>query len=111
MTDAAMHRSPREHREAPSVPGPGPREVRILVVDDDPMLLRALAEVLRSKVQGSVVEACRSAREALEKIQADDYAVVVSDLLMGGMHGLELLDCIRVARPATMVLLITGGAD
>ena len=73
------------------------------------MLLRALAEVIRAKVEGSVVEACRSAREALDKIQADDYAVVVSDLLMGGMHGLELLDCIRVARPATMVLLITGG--
>ena len=112
MTDAATtNRSPREHHEAPHPTGTNLRETRILVVDDDPMLLRALTEVVRSRVAGAIVEACRSAREALEKIEAEDYDVVVSDLLMGGMHGLELLDCIRGVRPTTMVVLITGGAD
>ena len=57
------------------------------------------------------METCGSAIEALRRIEASDYDIVVSDLVMGGMHGLELLGCVRVARPNAMVVLITGAAD
>ena len=121
MTEAARaHRTPRGRTPSPpwivpvaSVTGPDgtPREARILLVDDDPMLLGALEQVVASRVSGARVEKCGSPLEALRRIEASDYDVVVSDLVMGGMHGLELLDCVRVARPSAMVVLITGADD
>lgn len=100
--------------EAPAAqlaPMGGMGQPRILIVDDDPSLLQALALTLGRGLDGAVVEICDSPIQALRDIAANDYDVVVSDVLMGGMHGLELLERVRVIRPATLVVLITGAED
>ena len=84
---------------------------RVLIVDDDPVFLGVLAEVLGSRLEGALVEACMSPVAALDRIAAQDYDVVVSDLLMGGLHGLELLERVKAMRPTTLVVLITGADD
>ena len=72
-------------------------ELAILVVDDEPMLLEGLAEELqRNFGQDYQIEAAQSGEEALElikELQAEsiETAVVVSDYLMPGMKGDELL--------------------
>ena len=81
---------------------------RILIVDDDPALLRALPEALRLRLVDSVVDTCDSAAEALPLIAATDYDAIVSDIKMPGMDGLGLLADIRSLRPDTPTLLITG---
>ena len=79
MTDAARaDRTLRWRSPSPawvvsdlvSLPGPDgtPRDVRILLVDDDAMLLRVLAEVVASRVEGASVETCGSAVEALRRM-------------------------------------------
>ena len=67
-------------------------EARVLIVDDDPVFLGVLAEVVSSRLEGAVVETCASPVAALDSIAAQDYDVVVSDVLMGGLHGLALLE-------------------
>src|SRR5689334_12217425 len=84
---------------------------RVLLVDDDPTLLRALAEALSRRLEGTRIETCSSPVAALAKIAASDYEVVVSDLVMHGLNGLELLDRVKALRPGCLVILITGADD
>lgn len=80
----------------------------ILLVDDDPALLQALPRMLAWHLPGVNVETAQSAIEALQRLQKQDYDVLISDLTMPGMDGLELLAHIRQIRPETPVILITG---
>src|ERR687888_2166764 len=84
---------------------------RILIVDDDPALLKALPEAVRLRMQGAQVDTCDSAREALGRIGDVDYDAIVTDIKMPGMDGLALLSEIRSLRPDTPTLLITGHGE
>ncbi len=85
--------------------------VSVLVVDDDRALLEALPETLRLRMPDADVDVCDSASAALERILATDYDVIVTDIKMPGMDGLALLDEIRVLRPDTPTLLVTGHGE
>ncbi len=98
------------HGAAHGVSAPLDR-ARLLIVDDDRMLLRILAEALGRRFDGAVIETCSAPLDAVAAVEARDFDVVVSDLCMGSLHGLELLSRVRAARPTTQVVLITGAAD
>lgn len=84
---------------------------RVLIVDDDAALLRALPQALHIRMPDVAVETCDSAPVALEHIAATDYDAIVSDIKMPGMDGLALLERIRALRPETPTLLITGHGE
>ncbi|MBF6590745.1 MAG: hybrid sensor histidine kinase/response regulator [Ktedonobacterales bacterium] len=84
---------------------------RILIVDDDDALLRALPEALRLRMKNPRIDTTDSAATALERIATVDYDAVVSDIKMPGMDGLTLLTKIRELRPDTPTLLITGHGE
>ncbi len=86
-------------------------EPRILLVDDDIALLQALPHMVALRMHGVGIETADTAAGALEQIQARDYDVIVSDIKMPGMDGLELLAKIQELRPDIPTLLITGHAD
>jgi len=78
----------------------------ILVVDDDPLVNDFLVAMLsESKF---AVDRAYSGEEALERIEAQEYDLVISDVKMGGMDGLELLDRVRKVTPDTVVIIITA---
>jgi two-component system sensor histidine kinase/response regulator len=83
----------------------------VLIVDDDVALLEALPEALRLRMGGVTVETADSAATALDRIADRDYDAIVTDIKMPGMDGLELLDEIRVRRPDTPTLIITGHGE
>ncbi len=84
---------------------------RVLIVDDDPALLEALPGMLRLRMPDVAVETRDSAAAALERIVAVDYDAIVTDIKMPGMDGLGLLAQIRVLRPDTPTLFITGHGE
>jgi PAS domain S-box-containing protein len=86
-------------------------DARVLLVDDDPALLEALPETVRLRLAGVAVDTCDSGVEALRRIDATDYDVIVSDIKMPGMDGLALLAEIRTRRPGTPTVLITGHGE
>lgn len=86
-------------------------EARVLVVDDDAALLRALPQALQLRMEGVEVDVSDSATAALTQIAAHDYDAIVSDIKMPGMDGLALLAEIRLVRPTTPTLLITGHGE
>jgi len=80
-----------------------------MVVDDD----NAVREVVTLLLQGKAYQtvACQSAFEAIDTLKAAEIDVVISDIKMPGMTGIELLDRIRSERPDLPVILMTGYAD
>ena len=80
----------------------------ILLVDDDIRVVSALQRRLYKSYQ---VEIASCAAEALEAIAGTSYAVVVSDLQMPGMDGIEFLSKVKEISPDTVRILLTGQAD
>ena len=78
----------------------------IVLVDDEPEALRAFERTLRGA--GYQVEAFSSARAAVNRVSAGGVHVVVSDISMPEMTGLELLRTIRAHDPDLPVVLVTG---
>ncbi len=102
---------PNRQRQVTPEAVTSPVDARVLIVDDDPMLLRVLVDAVAKRLENAMVEACPSPLAAVEYIAAVDYDVVVSDLLMGGLHGLDLLERVKAMRPTSLVVLITGADD
>lgn len=85
--------------------------MQVLIVDDDPALLHALPETVRTRMRDVLVETTDTARDALKRIAEKDYDAIITDLKMPGMDGLALLNEIRSLRPYTPTLLITGHGE
>ncbi len=81
----------------------------ILVVDDDIMSLQATSLMLNEF--GYYVVACGNAREALERLQRLQVDAVLTDIVMPGVSGIDLLEKVREAEPDLPVILMTGQAD
>jgi DNA-binding NtrC family response regulator len=82
---------------------------RLLVVDDDAAIRETLHDHLAS--EGYDVAAAASAEQALNRLADFDPALVISDVRMPGMTGIELTARIRAARPDTHVIVITAHED
>ncbi|MDT8340711.1 MAG: sigma-54 dependent transcriptional regulator [Longimicrobiales bacterium] len=82
---------------------------RILVVDDEAGLRDALAEKLR--YEGYTVSVADSGESALASLSSADPEVVLTDLRMPGLSGIELTERIRAGRPGTDVVVMTGHED
>ena len=79
---------------------------KVLVVDDDPVIGRSFDRVLSER--GYEVCTAQDGPQALARISREDYDVVVTDIKMPGMDGLEVAERIRKARPWIPVVIITG---
>ncbi len=85
------------------------RAGRLLVVDDEPAIRFALSEYFR--LNGWAVDAAGEKGEAEALLASTDYAVVIADLRLTGLHGVEGLDVIqrsRRLRPRARVVILTG---
>lgn len=78
----------------------------ILVVDDELDMRELLRDVLQER--GSRVTLAQSGREALKRLGEDEYAVVLTDLRMKEMEGIELLKEIKRSYPETNVIIMTA---
>ncbi len=83
-----------------------PEVLRVLVVDDNASLLRFLVSAFSAN--GCTVTQAAAAEQALTLITEDAFDLVVSDIKMPGLSGLDLLRAVKGKQPGTPVVLITG---
>jgi len=83
--------------------------LRVLVIDDEVAVNNNIRKILAKK--GYEIEQATSKAEALEKMQAGTYGLVILDLKMPGVKGLELLAALRERQPAARVVIVTGYAS
>ena len=81
--------------------------MKILVVDDE-ALIRDMIKRGLSQMGGFSVEVAQSGPEAIEKMEKDVFDLVLTDLKMPEMDGLELLKTIKGTRPEIMVIMMTA---
>jgi two-component system, NtrC family, response regulator AtoC len=81
----------------------------ILVVDDDPNTREIFEQKLMHS--GYSVETAGSAEEALGKVKRVDPQVIITDLRMPGMDGLQLLEKVKSSMPDVEVIVVTGHED
>jgi CheY-like chemotaxis protein/anti-sigma regulatory factor (Ser/Thr protein kinase) len=81
-------------------------DARVLIVDDDPDIHALLLSAL--KETGCHVECASSGQEALDRLRSRAYNLVLTDVLMPGLDGLELLRRIQEQSPGTPVVVMTA---
>lgn len=79
---------------------------RILVVDDEPMVTRGCRRILAEA--GYDVDTVASGQEGLSRAVAGDFDLVVADLRLPDLDGMELVRTLRATRPEIAVVIITG---
>ena len=79
---------------------------RVLIVDDEKSIRLGLKEFLLA--EGYQVEVAAEAKEGLRLLEARTFDVVVSDIVLPGIDGIELLEAVRGAAPDVQVIMITG---
>ena len=85
------------------------QKTTIHVIDDEPIILEVLGELLTS--EGYEVEISSSGEEALDKYSTRSFGLVLLDLLMPGMDGIEVLKKIRKIEPHAVIIIITAYAS
>jgi PAS domain S-box-containing protein len=82
---------------------------RILLIDDEPDLLRVLARAL--KADGHEVATALNGPEGLSAFEGERPAIVITDIRMPGMGGIEVLKRIKEREPEAEVIIVTGHGD
>ena len=77
----------------------------ILIVDDEPLIRRILFDVLSDEFS---CQAVGSAEEALAAFASRSFELVISDINLGGMSGVDLIPHIKKISPDTVVMMISG---
>lgn len=81
------------------------RETNILIIDDEPQISDVLSELLREKYGCATTN---SAEEALSLLEKENFNLVVSDIDLGGISGIELIPLIHKKLPDAVVIMISG---
>jgi response regulator RpfG family c-di-GMP phosphodiesterase len=81
------------------------RRARVLIADDEPEIRNVLRDLLGEEHDCTAVA---SAEEALEQLGGGDYDLVISDIMMGGMSGLEMIPRVLARSPDSVVIMISG---
>ena len=86
------------------------QEYKILVVDDETDFVQSLTD--RLEMRRMTAQVALNGEDALQKVADDEPEVMVLDLKMPGMDGLEVLQRVKAAYPTTQVIILTGhGSD
>jgi len=83
--------------------------MRILVIEDEPRILGFLARGLEA--EGFAVDAARDGTEGLTRARADNYDLVLLDLLLPGLDGLSVLHQLSRARPELPIVIVSARSD
>jgi DNA-binding NtrC family response regulator len=84
------------------------RELEILVLDDEEVVCARLKPALEKN--GYRVETFTDSRQAKQRLEEHQFHIVVTDLKMAGIDGMELYNFIRIKWPETRVIIISGFA-
>ncbi len=103
----AMREVPKSDADRPAREA-GDEGLRVMIVDDEPIVGKRLSPALEK--HGFTVEVFVDPKEALSRLEEQDFDIVVTDLRMEGVDGIGVLEYVMSSCPNTRVILITGYA-
>ena len=84
---------------------------RILIIEDEASIRRVLTKILSEESNTYSVEDAEDGIQGLEKIKNNDYDLVLCDIKMPKMDGVELLEAVKKIKPEIPVVMISGHGD
>lgn len=84
-------------------------QIRVLVVDDEAVIREGLKRILSG--ERFDVEPCSSGRMAIELLHEREFDLIITDLKMPGLSGIEVLKAVKTLQPEAPVIMITGYAS
>lgn len=85
---------------------------RVMVVEDEPPIMRLLKSTIEeSDSELKVVSCCMNGKDAISKLQTENYDIVFTDIKMPIKDGLELSEWIHENKPETIVVILSGYKD
>lgn len=85
--------------------------IRVLIVDDHPVVRRGLKEILVRELEGIVCGEAKDAQEVFARMQSEHWDLVILDITMPGRSGLEVLRDLKKLRPKLPVLVVSMHAE
>ena len=86
-------------------------QVKVLVVDDEEIVLKSMRRILKKDDEHEFfVDTALSAADGLALIEEKEYDIIITDLMMPKMDGLQFIDGIRQSNPNVLIVMITGYA-
>jgi two-component system, NtrC family, nitrogen regulation response regulator NtrX len=84
---------------------------RILIIEDEAAIRRVLTKILSEESDTYIVEDAEDGVQGLEKIKNNDYDLVLCDIKMPKMDGVELLEAVKKIKPEIPMVMISGHGD
>jgi two-component system nitrogen regulation response regulator NtrX len=84
---------------------------KILIIEDEAAIRRVLTKILSEENETYKVEEAEDGQQGLEKIKNDDYDLVLCDIKMPKMDGVEVLEAVKKIKPEIPMVMISGHGD
>ena len=84
---------------------------KILIIEDEAAIRRVLSKILSEENDAYQVEEAEDGLEGIEKIKKDDYGLILCDIKMPKMDGVEVLEAVKTIKPEIPVVMISGHGD
>jgi DNA-binding NtrC family response regulator len=84
---------------------------KILIIEDEPAIRRVLAKILTEESDTYKVDEAEDGVQGLEKIKTEDYDLVLCDIKMPKMDGVEVLETAKKIKPEIQMVMISGHGD
>ncbi|AIG29566.1 Fis family transcriptional regulator [Flavobacterium psychrophilum] len=84
---------------------------KILIIEDEPAIRRVLTKILSEESDTYIVSQAEDGLQGLEKIKNEDYDLVLCDIKMPKMDGVEVLEAAKKIKPEIQMVMISGHAD
>jgi len=84
---------------------------KILIIEDEAAIRRVLTKILSEESGSYLVEEAANGLEGLEKVKASDYDLILCDIKMPKMDGVEVLDAVKKIKPEIPMVMISGHGD
>ena len=84
---------------------------KILVIEDEAAIRRVLGKILREENDTYIVDEAEDGQQGLDKIKNDDYDLVLCDIKMPKLDGVEVLEAVKKFKPEIPFVMISGHGD
>lgn len=84
---------------------------KILIIEDEAAIRRVLGKILTEENDTYEVEEAEDGLEGIEKIKKDDFGLILCDIKMPKMDGVEVLEAVKTIKPEIPVVMISGHGD
>ena len=83
------------------------KQIKLLLADDHPFIRAGIKQILEDEKDIHVAAEVGNAQEAIEKIRKNDYSIVILDISMPGISGIDAIKQIKVLKPNLPILVLS----